>query len=166
MQKLGLGGSCHWCTEAIFQSLKGVSQVQQGWLSTTTEPDVFYEGILLKFDKEINLQTLIKIHLHSHSSTSQHALRARYLSAVYCFNDKQLKQAQSIISLSQVEFNKPLLTQAVQFADFKSSRDEILNYYYQNPNKPFCQTRITPKLKQLLKTFPEQIAEDKKPWFQ
>lgn len=138
--------------------------MRQGWLSTTTEPDVFYEGILVNFESDISLHTLIRIHLHSHSSTSQHALRARYLSAVYCFNDHQQKQAQTIIKKCQSEFTRPLLTQAVCFAHFKSSRDDILNYYYQNPDKPFCQTRITPRLKKLLKQFPEQISDDKKVW--
>ena len=35
--KIGFGGGCHWCTEAVFQSLKGVAKVQQGWIASTEE---------------------------------------------------------------------------------------------------------------------------------
>lgn len=37
IQKIGLGGSCNWCTEAIFRSLKGVTKVKQGWISSDGE---------------------------------------------------------------------------------------------------------------------------------
>ncbi len=45
--QLGLGGGCHWCTEAIFSSLIGINKVQQGWLASHAPANNLSEGILL-----------------------------------------------------------------------------------------------------------------------
>jgi peptide-methionine (S)-S-oxide reductase len=34
--KIGFGGGCHWCTESVFQALKGVQKVEQGWFAKTS----------------------------------------------------------------------------------------------------------------------------------
>ena len=83
-QKIALGGGCHWCTEAVFQSLIGVERVEQGYVASTGNNNSFSEAVIVHFNTErISLKTLIEIHLHTHKSTSNHSLRERYRSAVY-----------------------------------------------------------------------------------
>ena len=43
ISKIGFGGGCHWCTEAVFQSLKGVAKVEQGWIASFDEYNSFSE---------------------------------------------------------------------------------------------------------------------------
>ena len=67
--KIALGGGCHWCTEAVFQSLKGVEKVNQGYVASTGENNWFSEAVIVHFNDEIiTLKTLIEIHLHTHKS--------------------------------------------------------------------------------------------------
>ena len=84
MHKIGFGGGCHWCTEAVFQFLKGVTKVDQGWISSKEPNAYFSEAILLEYNPQlISLETLVSIHLHTHSSTANHSMRVKYRSAVY-----------------------------------------------------------------------------------
>ena len=163
MKKVGLGGSCHWCTEAIFQSLKGVVHVNQGWLSPAIEPDAFSEGVIVSYDEnKITLDVLIEIHIHTHSSTSNHSLRHRYRSAVYTYDVEQTAAAQKKLCQLQQGMNKKLITAVCEFGDFSPSEERIQDYYYRDTNKPFCQIRILPKLEALLVNFSTQVDDDKK----
>ena len=144
MQKIAFGGGCHWCTEAIFDSLKGVQKVEQGWINSS-------EAVIVHFDEsQISMDILIEIHLFIHSSTSDHSLREKYRSAIYSFTDSQESEAQHILHVKQKLFEKPLITKVYPFEDFRLNEEKYLNYYKKNVDKPFCQTYIEPKLKILL----------------
>jgi peptide-methionine (S)-S-oxide reductase len=155
VQKVAFGGGCHWCTEAIFQSLLGVQTVEQGWVSSTlpsaTTPS---EAVIVYFDASlISLDILIEIHLFTHNATSNHNLREKYRSAVYTFSESQQLEAQTILNAKQKLFEKPLVTKIYPFGVFRLNDEQYLNYYKSNPEKPFCQVRIEPKLDILLNQF-------------
>ena len=161
LDRIGLGGSCHWCTEAIFQSLKGVLKVEQGWISAIKEPS-FSEAIIVHYDQTIiSLETIIEIHLHTHSCTSNHSMRKKYRSAIYYFSKKQADQSTKIIDTLKLDFDKPILTQVLEFSTFKLNSENYLDYYYKNPEKPFCQNVINPKLRILMDKFRDKVADNK-----
>lgn len=163
--KIALGGGCHWCTEAVFSSLLGVYNVEQGFVSSTRDNTNFSEAITLKYKPEIiSLKTLVNIHLLTHKSTSYHSFREKYRSAFYVFSSNQKKEIEEIIIALQSNFTKPIITKVHPFSEFKPSKEEFKNYYYNNPNKPFCKTYITPKLQMLLSTFSKQINTEKLPY--
>ena len=159
--KIGLGGSCHWCTEAIFQSLKGVAIVEQGWIASDNENTSFSEAVIVTFNPEIiNLQTLIEIHLHTHSCTANHNMRSKYRSAVYTFDHVHAAIAQGVLNTIQSEFPDPIITAVLPFKDFRRNEKQYLNYYYSDPEKPFCKTRVNPKLRLLLTKFAENVSPE------
>ncbi len=152
--KIALGGGCHWCTEAVFQSLKGVFKVAQGYVSSTGVNTSFSEAVIVYFNnQEISLDVLIDVHLHTHKSTSSHSMRKKYRSAIYTFSETQKIKAEIILKALQNNFKDELITEILPFNSFKPSRLQIQNYYYNNLKKPFCETFINPKLKFLLKEF-------------
>lgn len=160
--RIGLGGSCHWCTEAIFQSLKGVRHVSQGWIASDDNQARFSEAVMVEFDPaQMLLQTLIEIHLHTHSCTSDHSMRSKYRSAVYTFSDEQFSCANQAIDKLQADFDQRIVTKVIPFGSFKLNDEKYLDYYSKNPDKPFCKTFIEPKLKILLTRFSGQLDEDK-----
>jgi len=155
VEKVAFGGGCHWCTEAIFQSLIGVNKVEQGWISSTlpstTTPS---EAVIVHFDTSfISLDSLTEIHLFTHNATSNHNFRKKYRSAVYTFSDPQQLEAQNILEVKQKLFEKPLVTKVYPFGAFKLNDKQYLDYYKSNPEKPFCQVRIEPKLKMVLEKY-------------
>ncbi|GEP51168.1 peptide methionine sulfoxide reductase MsrA [Flavobacterium noncentrifugens] len=154
IRKAAFGGGCHWCTEAVFAALKGVIAVEQGWIASDGENDTFSEGVIVTFDPDtIGFKVLISIHLHTHSATSVHSMRGKYRSAVYVFTDKDAAIAAKTIETLQQDFETEIITKVLPFRDFKRNNPEALNYYFNDPQKPFCETYINPKLKMLLSKF-------------
>lgn len=161
IEKIGLGGSCHWCTEAIFQSLKGVLHVSQGWIASDDDSTHFSEAVLVEFDPAlISLESLIEIHLHTHSCTSDHAMRSKYRSAIYTFTDEQIFFAKKAIERLQADFDQRIITEVIPFNVFKLNDEKYLNYYQKDPEKPFCKTFIEPKLKSLLNRFAGKVNDN------
>jgi peptide-methionine (S)-S-oxide reductase len=162
LQKIALGGGCHWCTEAVFLSLIGVEKVEQGYVSSINENNSFSEAVIVHFNPEIiSLKTLIKIHLYTHKSSSCHSMRVKYRSAIYVFSEAQKQQAKNSIEALQSDFENRLITQVLYFKTFEPSREQIQNYYFTNPQKPFCERFINPKLQLLLKRFSSYIDGNK-----
>ena len=160
--KIAFGGGCHWCTEAVFQSLKGVVKVDQGWVNSCGDSDAFSEAVIVTFNSEIIfLETLIEIHLHTHKSTIAHSFRGKYRSAIYVFSETQLKLSNLILQRLQLKFSKNIITKVYPFNSFKASREEFQDYYLKNPNKPFCEKYINPKLKFLLEKFSNNVNKEK-----
>jgi peptide-methionine (S)-S-oxide reductase len=161
LYKIAVGGGCHWCTEAVFQSLIGVKQVEQGYVASDGDAATFSEAVIVHFDPEIlPMSALVSIHLHTHKSTENHSFREKYRSAVYFFSEIQHTELRAILKHLQSEFKKPLVTKTLPFNSFKPSREQITNYYYKNPQKPFCEQFIHPKLAVLLRKFSEFAAID------
>ncbi len=158
LYRLGLGGGCHWCTEAVFASLTGVKSVKQGWISSTEPNTEFSEAVLVEFNEgEISLKDLIEIHLNTHSSTSNHSMRQKYRSAVYVMSKKDAVQVSTALDDLQTNFEQSLVTQVLPFKAFKINEEDYQDYYYKNPDKPFCQTYIKPKLEKVLKINPSAV---------
>ena len=163
METAGFGGSCHWCTEAIFQSLKGVLAVKQGWIAGSNDAEDFSEAVLVEFDPNlISFSTLIEVHLHTHSSTSEHSLRSRYRSAIYVFSAAQQTGAEEILAHLQPAFMQPLITEILRFAVFRENDERYRNYYRTDPKRPFCRTYIDPKLRLLMDQFSDSVASSMK----
>jgi len=153
-QKIAFGGGCHWCTEAIFLSLKGVLKVDQGFVAPAHENASFSEAVVVHYDpKKIPLKILIAIHLHTHKSTANHSFRHKYRSAIYTFSQQDAVVANKCLQELQKEFAEPIVTTVLPFKAFKPSDVMFHNYYYKNPEKPFCKTHINPKLKLLLQSY-------------
>lgn len=158
VQKIGFGGGCHWCTEAVFQSLKGVKKVDQGWIATTPKGDDYSEAVIIFFRPEIiAVETLIHIHLLTHSSSAAHSLREKYRSAIYFFDAAEKSFYEGILQSYQLENQTQLVTKVYSMGSFKLNEENYLNYFQKRPNSPFCQTYISPKLALLRKQFAKEI---------
>jgi peptide-methionine (S)-S-oxide reductase len=136
--------------------------VNQGWIASTGNNAELSEAIEVCFDQSmISLQTLIEIHVHTHPSTANHAMRTKYRSAIYTYNDSQNQEVNNVLDALQSDFDKPIITQVLPFYSFKANKDELQNYLYNSPNKPFCKTYIHPKLRLLLTRFKRQVNDEK-----
>jgi peptide-methionine (S)-S-oxide reductase len=154
MQRIGFGGGCHWCTEAVFQALIGVARVEQGFIAAPPPNDTLSEAVIVTFDPDtIPLTALIAVHMATHSATSTHGLRHRYRSAIYCTDAAMADAAQTALADLAQQTGARFVTKALQLVRFVRSDPRYHNYYATNPERPFCQTHIDPKLARLRQEF-------------
>lgn len=157
LERMGFGGSCHWCTEAIFQSVHGVERVEQGWISPVGGEE-FSEGVIVHFDPAlVTMEILVAVHLHSHSSTSRHSMREKYRSAIYVCSELQGDGVMKAMMGLKHEFDAPLITEILGLGKFSLNSATFLNYYATDPDRPFCRSYIEPKLKLLLNRFGKEV---------
>ncbi|GGD21295.1 hypothetical protein GCM10011368_24050 [Hyunsoonleella pacifica] len=139
-----------------------MDKVEQGFVASSHNNSEFSEAVIVHYNEaKIPLSVLIEIHLHTHKSTSNHSMRAKYRSAVYTFSEEQKRVVASQLELLQFQFENKLITQILSFESFKASREQIQNYYYSNPEKPFCESFINPKLQILLSKFSKYTDKNK-----
>ncbi len=157
-ERVGFGGGCHWCTEAVFQSLNGVATVAQGYIRSEPPHNEWSEAVVISFDPNvISLAVLVEIHLRTHSSMSNHKMRHKYRSAIYTFSSAQTIEANRLLTVLQPDFNKPLVTLVLPHLDFRPSDERFQNYYANDPDRSFCRRYIDPKLQLLRERFSERV---------
>lgn len=154
MEKIGFGGGCHWCTEGVFQSLKGVLQVDQGFIQSEAPSDAWAEGVIVRFDPAIiSLATLTEVHLRTHSANGSYSPDGRYRSAIYVFAADQHHETARVVAEFAQQSGGAARTKVLSLLGFKPSEARYQNYYRNDPGRPFCRRYIDPKLAYIRRHF-------------
>ena len=156
-------GGCFWCTEAIFQDLKGVDKVASGY-SGGQVPNPTYrqvcsettghaEALQITFDpKVIKYSDLLHIFFTTHDPTTLNRQGAdvgtSYRSAVFTHSDAQKQEAEAVIKEVNAAHIYPasIVTEVTPFSNFYPAEDYHQNYFKDNPNQGYCSYVIAPKV--------------------
>jgi peptide-methionine (S)-S-oxide reductase len=171
-----LAGGCFWCTEAIFNRLKGVISVVSGYAASQVENPSYQEvctgrtgaaeAVQITYDPSvISYDTLLEIFWHTHEPTTLNRqgndVGTQYRSAIFYSNDEQKQIA--LASKEALEksgaYNKPIVTEIVPFTNFYPAEDYHKEYYERNRSQGYCMFVIDPKVKKLLKEY-KQVLKD------
>ncbi len=169
-----IAGGCFWCTEAIFQRLKGVTKVTSGysggWKEHPTYREVcdgqtgHAEAIHIEFDPSIiNYETLLEIFFKLHDPTTPNRqgndVGPQYRSAIFYHSVEQKKTAEQVKQkLTEEKYYKdPIVTEITKFTTFYPAEEYHQDYYNQNKNQPYCRVVIDPKVRKLLSEFSSAI---------
>jgi len=167
-------GGCFWCTEAFFTDLKGVEKVVSGYIGGKTENPTYKEvcegysghaeAIQITFDPEqITYEDLLEIHFSTHDPTTLNRQGAdvgtQYRSEIFYMNESQKVAAENFIKLltDQNIFEKKIVTKISAATKFYPAEDYHQDYYALNPNQPYCQAVIAPKLSKLRKNYKSKL---------
>ncbi len=158
-----IANGCFWCTEAIFQQLKGVKNVTPGFSGGTRKnptSDQVYSGvsghaesIQIEFDPEIiSFETILDVFWHTHNPTTLNQQGydkgKQYRSAIFYHDEGQRKIAENSMHEFEKEglYSDPIVTEIVAFKNFYPAENYHQNFYKNNPNQPYCKFIIEPKL--------------------
>ena len=172
-----LGGGCFWCTEAVFQRLKGVSEVVSGFAGGDSETEPNYnsihfddkghaEVIHVTYDSDvIGLETLFEVFFNTHDPTTNHQPGTadagdEYRSIILCAED-ELETANAAKEEAQKNWDKPIITEIKVFEKFFPADDSHQDFYNRNSSRvPYCQVVIDPKLEKFYKKYAELVKDD------
>lgn len=170
-------GGCFWCTEAIFERVKGVGDVISGY-SGGTKPNPTYEEvsygktdyaetIMIPYDPEvIDYRTLVRaFYLGAHDPTQIDKqlpdIGKQYRSAIYYKTSEEGKIARALRdSINSADiFDKPIATEIEAFTNFYKAEDYHQDFYERNPRQGYVVNVAVPKVKKFKKKFPHLLKK-------
>lgn len=169
-----IGGGCFWCTEAVFQKVKGVEKVVSGYAGGNapgrpTYREIcsglsgFAEVIRITFDANIlSYQDLLIIFMTTHDPTTLNQQGAdrgtQYRSVIYYHDDHQQKVALEVLKQVQDYYSNKIVTEISALPTFYTAESEHQNYYKNNTRQGYCTYVIEPKLAKLRKLHADKLA--------
>ncbi|PIR69379.1 MAG: peptide-methionine (S)-S-oxide reductase [Candidatus Niyogibacteria bacterium CG10_big_fil_rev_8_21_14_0_10_46_36] len=171
------GGGCFWCTEAVFKMLKGVLSVTPGYAGGTTK-DPSYEDVSahktghaevvrIEYDADIMpLHDLLTVFFATHDPTTPNRqgndVGEQYRSIILYTDEEQKKEAEAFIEKlnGSMEEGEPIITAIQPLDAFYEAEDYHKDYFEKNPQNPYCQIVINPKLDKVQKEFAELVKEN------
>lgn len=170
------GTGCFWCTEAIFQQLKGVKKVSSGY-SGGTVPNPTYkqvsegntghaECIEIVYDPaEISYDELLEVFWQTHDPTTLNRqgndVGPQYRSVIFYHNQEQKEKAEKYKAALDKSgaFADPIVTEISPASTFYIAEDYHQDYYNNNGSQPYCYFVIKPKLEKFQKVFKDKIKK-------
>lgn len=174
MEQAIFGGGCFWCTEAVFQNLKGVYNVVSGYMGGH-KPDPTYEDICngdsghaevirIEYEpEEISFEDLLLVFFKTHDPTTLNMqgndMGNQYRSVIFYHNQEQKTAAENMIDKLEKElvFERPIVTEVTPASKFYEAEDYHQDYYNNNSNKPYCAHVIQPKLTKFTREFKDKL---------
>ncbi len=171
-----LAGGCFWCTEAVFDDLKGVESVESGY-SGGTVPNPTYqavctgttghaEAVQITFDPHmLTYKDLLRVFFTIHDPTTLNRQGAdvgtQYRSAVFYHSAEQKRDTEEVIRELEAAkiWDMPIVTQVTPYTNFFPAEDYHQEYFANNPNQPYCRAVVAPKVAKFREHYRERLKK-------
>lgn len=167
------GGGCFWCTEAVFEELKGVTSVMSGYAGGQTKNPTYEsvcsgetghaEVIKVEFNhQEISYNDLLTVFFATHDPTTLNRqgndVGTQYRSIILYSDENQKSEAEKFIEeLKKDGIN--VVTEVKSLEEFYPAEQYHRDFYKNNPDQPYCQLVINPKLDKLRERFSQLLKK-------
>ncbi|MGL1889748.1 MAG: peptide-methionine (S)-S-oxide reductase MsrA [Reichenbachiella sp.] len=170
------GNGCFWCTEAIFQDIKGVTKVASGYSGGEVDNPTYKEVcngttghaevLQITYDPSvISFTELLEVFWKTHDPTTLNRqgndTGTQYRSVIYYHNEEQkelsVKYKQKLDESGA--FQDPIVTEITAFDKFYLAESYHQNYYNLNGSQPYCNFVIQPKVEKFRKVFADKLKD-------
>ena len=172
-----VGGGCFWCTEAVFQEVKGVENVVSGY---SGGPDSYRDSrrptyrevcsglsghaevVQITFDANIiSYEDILMVFMTTHNPTTLNQQGAdrgtQYRSVIFYHNEVQKDIAETVIKELNPYYEHNIVTEVSEASMFYEAEKEHQDFYKNNPNYGYCNFVIDPKLAKLRKLHADKL---------
>lgn len=168
-ETIAFAGGCFWCTEAVFEQLRGVKSIVPGYTGGTTKNPTYdmvrsgktghAEAIKIEYDPaELSLEDLLTVFFYTHDPTTLNRQGAdvgtQYRSAIFYSTPSQKIVSEQFIAKLD-ESGPKVVTELAPLGEFYAAEEYHRQYYRNNQSAPYCQVVINPKLRKLKDRFAE-----------
>jgi peptide-methionine (S)-S-oxide reductase len=167
-----LAGGCFWCLEAVYDELKGVTDVVSGYAGGHT-PNPTYrqvcsgttghaEVVQVTFDPSvISYGDLLDVFFTIHDPTTLNRQGndsgTQYRSAIYYHTAEQKATAEQKIAEAGHNWERPIVTEVAPAPTFYPAEDYHQEYYAKNPYQGYCMAVVAPKVAKARKVFYQRL---------
>ncbi len=176
LETITLASGCFWCTEAVFDRVRGIVDVESGYanghLDHPSYDDIctgqtgHAEVVKLDFDPEvISLRDVLLIFFGTHDPTTLNRqgndVGTQYRSAVFTTDAGQMAEAQALVQELQNEkaFEAPIVTQIEPLTNYWPAEDYHQDYFLQHPGQGYCAFVVGPKVQKFQKAFSRWLKD-------
>jgi peptide-methionine (S)-S-oxide reductase len=171
-QTATLGGGCFWCTEAVFQQIRGVIKVESGYCGGQVHNPTYEqictgqtghaEVVRLRFDPAlITYAEILEIFFTIHDPTTLNRQGAdrgtQYRSVIYYHDQTQQQIAQATLQKMAAIWDDPIVTELSMAPQFYMAEDYHQNYFRQHPEQGYCSFVVAPKVAKARKVFADKL---------
>ena len=175
-EKITFGNGCFWCTEAIFQQVKGVVKSTSGYSGGHVENPTYEqvcekntghaEVIQIEYNPaEVTVDELLEVFWQTHDPTTLNRqgndVGPQYRSVVFYHTEKQKERAEFYKKKLDTSgaFDNPIVTTIEPFTNFYVAENYHQDYYNRNGNQPYCYFVIRPKMEKFEKAFKDKMKK-------
>jgi len=168
------GTGCFWCTEAVFQELKGVLKVTSGYSGGTVKNPSYEEVcsgttghaecLQVIYDpKVISFEELLEVFWEAHDPTTLNRqgndVGTQYRSVIFYHDAAQKHKAEEYkVKLDKSgAYNNPIVTEITPFSTFYAAENYHQDYFRLHGNQPYCTFVIRPKVEKFEKVFKNKL---------
>jgi len=165
-----LAGGCFWCTEAVFDRVRGVTDVQSGYSNGHAQNPTYEqvctghtghaEVVRLQFDDAvISLREILEIFFATHDPSQFNRqgndVGTQYRSGIYYETEAQGELARQMLKEMAAEgiYDAPITTEVAPLSNWSAAEPYHDDYYARNPNQGYCAAVVGPKVAKFRKTF-------------
>ena len=165
-------GGCFWCTEAVFDALRGVSHVKSGYIGGP-RPNPTYEqvcsgatghaeAVQITFDPaQVTYADLLDIFFHTHDPTTLNRqggdAGTQYRSAIFPHSPEQRAEAEAAIARNQADWDNPIVTTIEADAPWYPAEAYHQRYFEKNPHAGYCAAVVGPKVAKFRKGYAARL---------
>ncbi|RYF45159.1 MULTISPECIES: peptide-methionine (S)-S-oxide reductase MsrA [unclassified Acidovorax] len=177
LQTITLGGGCFWCTEAVFDRVRGVTDVESGYANGHVKAPTYEqictgqtghaEVVKLTFDPAvISVQEILEIFFATHDATTLNRqgndVGTQYRSGIYTTDPEHQRIASELVAqLTQDRaFGAPVVTEVEPLASYWPAEDYHQDYFLNHPGQGYCSFVVGPKVEKFRKTFTRHLKPD------
>jgi len=171
-----LGGGCFWCTEAVFDDLKGIVEVESGYSGGTVVNPTYEqvctgktghaEVVQVTFDPDvISYEDILRIFFTVHDPTTLNRqgndVGTQYRSVIFYHGQEQKKAAEKIMKdiSDRKIWDNPMVTELSPFVAFYKAEDYHQEYFANNPDQGYCRVVIAPKVAKFRKAYHDRLKK-------